>query len=252
MSFHELAGRVAVISGASKGLGEAMALALADAGVNLGLIARDENLLQRVSAAARARGVRAEVYPADITSEEQVERAAGACIQTFGAVNILINNAGVNVRKPVQDFTLAEWRQVVETNLTGAFLLTRALVPTIIRQKGGRIINMASMMSHIALPGRTAYCASKAGLVGFTRALALEIAPHGATANAICPGPFATEMNMPLLSNPELNQQFISRIPVGRWGKVEDIGQLAVYLCSDSASFITGADLVIDGGWTAQ
>ena len=107
-------------------------------------------------------------------------------------------------------------------------------------------------MSHIALPGRSAYCASKAGLLGFTKAFALEMAPHNVTVNAISPGPFGTDMNVPIMNNPELNQQFISRIPVGRWGKVEDIGQLAVYLCSDAASFITGTDFLIDGGWTAQ
>jgi NAD(P)-dependent dehydrogenase (short-subunit alcohol dehydrogenase family) len=107
-------------------------------------------------------------------------------------------------------------------------------------------------MSHIALPGRTAYCASKAGLLGFTRALALELAPDKITVNGISPGPFATEINTPLLQNPELNQQFISRIPLGRWGQVEEVGQLAVYLCSEEAGFITGTDLLIDGGWTAQ
>jgi NAD(P)-dependent dehydrogenase (short-subunit alcohol dehydrogenase family) len=111
---------------------------------------------------------------------------------------------------------------------------------------------MTSIMSHISLPGRTAYSASKAGLLGFTKALALELAPEGITVNGISPGPFATEMNLPVLNNPELNQQFISRIPLGRWGKVEEIGKLVRYLCSEDASFITGTDILIDGGWTAQ
>jgi NAD(P)-dependent dehydrogenase (short-subunit alcohol dehydrogenase family) len=116
----------------------------------------------------------------------------------------------------------------------------------------GRIINMTSIMSWISMPGRAAYSASKAGLLGMTRTLALELAPDGITANGISPGPFATEMNLPVMQNPEVNQQFTSRIPVGRWGKVEEVGQLALYLCSEHAAFITGTDILIDGGWTAQ
>jgi len=116
----------------------------------------------------------------------------------------------------------------------------------------GRIVNMASMMSHVSLPGRAAYSASKAGLLGMTRALALELAPDGITVMAISPGPFATEMNKPLLNDPQMKQQFTSRIPVGHWGNPDDIGSLALYLCSDAASFLTGTDIVIDGGWMAQ
>ena len=111
---------------------------------------------------------------------------------------------------------------------------------------------MTSIMSHISLPGRAAYSSSKAGLLGLTKALALELAPEGVTVNGISPGPFATEMNTALMQNPEINQQFLSKIPVGKWGKVEDIGKLAVYLCAEEASFITGTDILIDGGWCAQ
>ena len=116
----------------------------------------------------------------------------------------------------------------------------------------GRIINMTSMMSHVSIAGRSAYSASKTGLLGFTRALALELAPEKITVNGISPGPFATEINAPLLENPELNRQFISRIPLARWGNAGEIGRLAVYLCSEDAGFITGTDILIDGGWTAQ
>jgi NAD(P)-dependent dehydrogenase (short-subunit alcohol dehydrogenase family) len=119
-------------------------------------------------------------------------------------------------------------------------------------KKWGRIINMTSIMSHVSIPLRTGYSTTKSGLLGMTRALALELAPHHITANGISPGPFATEMNQPILDDPEKNAQFLSRIPAGRWGKVEEIGALAVYLCSEEAGFITGTDIVIDGGWIAQ
>jgi NAD(P)-dependent dehydrogenase (short-subunit alcohol dehydrogenase family) len=172
--------------------------------------------------------------------------------QQFGKLQILVNNAGINIRKPVTEFTLAEWRQVVDTNLTGPFLVCRAFVPHMKGQGYGRILNLTSIMSHVAIGGRTAYAASKTGLLGFTKALALELAPEKITVNGISPGPCATEMNTPLLQNPELNREFTSKIPLGRWGKVEEIGQLALYLCSEEAGFITGTDILIDGGWTAQ
>ena len=136
--------------------------------------------------------------------------------------------------------------------MDGVFLMCRSFVPQMRGQGYGRIINLTSIMSHVGLPGRTAYAASKSALLGFTRALALELAPEKITVNGISPGPVATEMNTPLIQNPELNQQFISRIPLGRWGKVEEVGQLAAYLCSEDAGFITGTDILIDGGWTAQ
>ena len=148
------------------------------------------------------------------------------------------------------DFTLAEWRQVLDTNLTGVFLACRAFVPQMKGQGYGRIINMTSIMSHVAIGGRTAYAASKSGLLGFTKALALELAPEKITVNGISPGPFATEMNVPIMENPEANQQFISKIPLARWGKVEEVGQLALYLCSEESAFVTGQAYPLDGGAT--
>jgi len=240
-----LKGRVAVITGASRGLGRAMALALGHAGARLALVSRH-------AVEPGENGFEAASFACDVASEEQVSATAKAVIERFGTVDILINNAGTNVRRGVTEFSMDEWNTVIGTNLTGAFLMCRAFVPYMKGKGFGRIINMASMMAHVSIAGRTAYSASKAGLLGMTRALALELAPDGITAVAISPGPFATEMNAPLLNDAQLNQQFVSRIPVGHWGKVEDIGSLALFLCSDAAGFITGTDIVIDGGWMAQ
>jgi NAD(P)-dependent dehydrogenase (short-subunit alcohol dehydrogenase family) len=252
MNGKPLAGRTALITGASKGLGKSMGLALAEAGANLVLVSRDQEKLEATAVAARKLEVRAQVFKADVTDEDQVRALGQAVGESVGPVQILINNAGVNNRKPVTEFSLQEWRAVLDTNLTSAFLLCRSFVPQMKGRGYGRIINMTSIMSHVALPGRTAYAASKTGLLGFTRALALELAPELITVNGISPGPVATEMNLPILQNPELNQQFIAKLPVGRWGRLEEIGRLAVFLCTEDAGFITGTDIVIDGGWTAQ
>jgi NAD(P)-dependent dehydrogenase (short-subunit alcohol dehydrogenase family) len=241
-----------VITGASKGLGKAMAQALAAEGARVALVSRDADLLRAVAGEIAAAGGEAEAFPADVSCERQVRALEAQVVERFGKVNILINNAGVNVRKPLTDFTLEEWWRVMDTNVTAAFLMCRSMIPHMTGQGYGRILNMTSTMSWVSLPGRAAYAASKSALLGITRTLALELAPEAITANGISPGPYVTEMNRPLIENPELNAQFLAGIPLGRWGKVEEIGQLAVYLCSEEAGFITGTDIVIDGGWLAR
>lgn len=244
-----LQGKVAVVTGASRGLGRAMAVALSKAGVRVALIGRD---VEKLDEAARECGNGAAIFPCDVTKEDDVTATERQVAESLGKVQILINNAGVNLRKSVTDFTLAEWRWVMDSNLTSAFLFARAFVPHMKGTGYGRVINMTSTMSHVSLPGRAPYSASKAGLLGLTRAMAVELASEGITVNGISPGPFATEMNLPVTMDPQASAMFLAKVPVGVWGQPRDIGALAVFLCGPETGFITGTDIVIDGGWLAQ
>lgn len=252
MSEQILQGKTAIVTGASRGLGKAMARSLASAGAAVALVARDFSSLEEVSQSIRQGGGDVRPFAADVSSEEDVVSLESSVAAALGRVDILVNNAGINIRKQMTDYTLEEWNRVLSTNLTSVFLMCRAFVPAMKRAGWGRVINITSMMSWISLPGRGAYTASKGGMLGVTRTLALELAEYGITVNAISPGLFATEMNTPLLSNPEIHRELTSKIPVGRWGSPEEVGELAVYLSSPAAGFITGTDILIDGGWCAQ
>ncbi|HEV8147531.1 MAG TPA: 3-oxoacyl-ACP reductase family protein [Bryobacteraceae bacterium] len=252
MSTQNLTDKVAVITGASRGLGRAMALAIGGAGAKLALVARDRAKLEESAAECAKVGAESAIFVADVTDEAQVATLEKEVVARFGKVDILVNNAGMNIRKPLIEYTVDEWHKVMDTNLTSVFLLCRAFVPHMRGRGYGRILNLTSIMSHISLPGRAPYSASKAGLLGLTRALAQELASEKITVVAISPGPFATEMNTVLMNNPELTKLFMDNVPLNRWGKPEEIGKLALYLCGEDAGYITGTDILIDGGWTAH
>jgi NAD(P)-dependent dehydrogenase (short-subunit alcohol dehydrogenase family) len=248
----ELKGRTAVVTGGSRGLGEAMAKSLAGAGAQIALVARDRARLELVQGDITAQHGVAEVFVADVTQEKEVGKLAEAVKERLGSPQILINSAGTNLRKNLVDFALEEFRSVLDASLISTFLTCRAFVPGMRGTGYGRILNMSSIMSHVSLAGRSAYSSAKAALLGLTRALALELASEGITVNGISPGPIGTDMNRTLMNNPEVNAQFLANLPVGRWGNVEEVGALACYLCSEAAGFITGTDILIDGGWTAR
>ncbi len=216
------------------------------------LAGRDREKLDETAAEARRLGAEVEAFTADVTDEAQVRQLERDVIARFGQVNLLINNAGINIRKTCLETTLDEWNSVLHTNLTSVFLLCRSFIPHMKGHGWGRIVNIASMMGHVSIPQRTAYSASKAGVIAFTRALAIELAADGIGVVSVSPGLFATDMTEPILNDPVKLAPLLAGTLAGRPGRPDEVGKLVAYLCSEDSSFITGSDILIDGGWTAQ
>jgi NAD(P)-dependent dehydrogenase (short-subunit alcohol dehydrogenase family) len=248
-----LDGKVALVTGGSRGLGRTMATALAEAGADVAITARTLPSCEETAAAiAEATGRRCKGFAAEVTSIHDVERLADDVETAFGKVDVLVNNAGTNIRGQVDQLSEADWDSVIDTNLKGPFLCARAIGPRMVKRGWGRVINMGSTLSVIALPGRAPYASSKAGVMNLSRVLALEWAGTGVTVNTICPGPFATEMNRQLLDDPVKYKALMDLIPLGRWGEVEEIAGAVVFLASPASSFVTGSAVFVDGGWTAR
>lgn len=249
----KLNGRVALVTGGNRGLGQQMALALAEAGADVALTSRDQERADEAAAViAQATGRNVRGYACDVSSSIETMALVERVIAELGGLHILVNNAGINIRGPIDKLTPEEFRQVLDTNVVGVWNVCRAAAGHLKEQGYGRVINIGSTLSVIALADRTPYTSSKGAVLQMSRALALEWAPYGITVNTMLPGPFATEMNLPLMNDPEKYKEFIAKIPLGRWGNLDEIGGLAVFLASDAASFVTGAGVTIDGGWTVH
>lgn len=253
LKLFQLKGQTALVIGGNRGLGLTMAATLAEAGANICIAARDEEKNRDAEKLIR------EDWPAetlsvfcDVTSETSIRAAIAATVARFGRIDILINSAGINIRGPIEQLSLEEFNKVQQVNVTGAWLAAREVIPLMKNKGYGRIINIGSMLSITAIAERTPYATSKGAIIQLTRALAIELAREQITINAILPGPFATEINLPLLNDPVKYQSFISRIPMGRWAELHEIGGIALYLASPASSYTTGACFSVDGGWTAQ
>ena len=248
MAAFDLTGRVALVTGASSGLGRHFAGVLARAGAAVALTARRGDMLEEAALALRGGGARASAVPCDVTDPQSVREALDAAEAALGPLDIVVNNAGIVVSKPILEHSEAEWDRVVDTNLKGAWLVAREAAERWVREKrGGRIINIASLLALRTIGRVPSYCASKAGLVHLTHSMAMELARHGITVNALAPGYVITDFNRRFLES-EAGRALIGRIPMGREGRPEDLDGALLLLAADAGAYITGAVIPVDGG----
>ncbi|MEZ0541580.1 SDR family NAD(P)-dependent oxidoreductase [Fibrella arboris] len=253
INLFNLTGKSAIITGGSKGLGLAMAAGLASAGANVMLVNRNAGEgAQAANELSQQYGTTILSFPADITNQQQTEAMAQAAIDAFGQIDILINSAGINIRGAIDELTPAEFNKVMEVNVNGTWLCCRAVTPFMKQVGSGKIINLASTLGLVGLANRTPYTASKGAVVQMTRALALELAPFNVNVNAICPGPFLTEMNASIADTEEAKKFVVGATALGRWALLPEIQGAAIFLASDAASYMVGSILTVDGGWTAR
>jgi gluconate 5-dehydrogenase len=249
----DLTGKSAIITGGSKGLGFSMAAGLASAGASVMLVNRNKE--EGESAAMELQktyGTKVVSFTADITQQDKTIEMVKSAIDAFGKIDILINSAGINIRGPIDELSPEDFQKVMNVNVTGTWLCNRAVTPHMKKNKSGRIISLASTLGLIGLANRTPYTSSKGAVVQMTRALAIELAPFNIMVNAICPGPFLTEMNLPIADTEEGKKLVVGATALGRWAELREIQGAAIFLSSDAASYVTGSMLVVDGGWTAK
>lgn len=248
-----LDGQVAIITGGSKGLGLAIAAGLASAGSHVVLVSRNGDEAEAAAKAiAEQYGVEARGMAADVTDSDAVQKVVDTTKDRWGRIDILVNSAGINIRGPIDELSEDDFEQVMNINVNGTWKACRAVVPHMKEAGYGRIINLASTLGVVGLANRTPYASSKGAVVQMTRALGLEMAPFGITCNAICPGPFLTEMNIPIADSEEAKKFIVGAVALERWGELEEIQGAAMYLASRGSSYTTGSLLTVDGGWTAR